>query len=156
MGPTAGTQLQAQRHGARHGINEILAAVCRVAALHGRIDALYLNAGRQYFGKSECLLLSLVLGSAALAFHCLLPISALQLVQSVQTVADCDAHAGDTANSDLRQMQLVFETNFWGPVRVFQAALPLMPKTGAPRSSFPDHCAMQVICCHCSSPASFR
>ena len=38
--------------------------------------------------------------------------------------------AGDTPNSDLRQMQLVFETNFWGPVRVFQAALPLFPKTG--------------------------
>ena len=27
-------------------------------------------------------------------------------------------------------MQLVFDTNFWGPVRVFQAALPLFPKTG--------------------------
>ncbi|CAK0785918.1 hypothetical protein CVIRNUC_009131 [Coccomyxa viridis] len=63
--------------------------ISRVAALYGRIDALYLNAGRQFFG--------------------------------------------DTPNSDLRQMQLVFETNFWGPVRVFQAALPLFPKTGYAR-----------------------
>ncbi|KAL0048017.1 hypothetical protein WJX82_005770 [Trebouxia sp. C0006] len=37
---------------------------------------------------------------------------------------------GDTANSDLRQMQLTFDTNFWGTVRVFQAALPLMPTSG--------------------------
>ena len=28
-----------------------LLCFCRVAALHGRIDALYLNAGRQFFGK---------------------------------------------------------------------------------------------------------
>ncbi|CAL8471634.1 g11176 [Coccomyxa elongata] len=61
----------------------------QVAALHGRIDILYLNAGRQFIG--------------------------------------------DTANSDLRQMMLVFNTNFWGPVRVMQAALPLMPKTGYAR-----------------------
>lgn len=37
---------------------------------------------------------------------------------------------GDIANSDLRQFQLTFNTNFWGPVRVLQAALPLMPTTG--------------------------
>ncbi|KAK9919097.1 hypothetical protein WJX75_009391 [Coccomyxa subellipsoidea] len=61
----------------------------RVAIEHGRIDVLYLNAGRQFIG--------------------------------------------DTANSDLRQMMLVYDTNFWGPVRVMQAALPLMPKTGYAR-----------------------
>jgi NAD(P)-dependent dehydrogenase (short-subunit alcohol dehydrogenase family) len=37
---------------------------------------------------------------------------------------------GDVTNSDLRQLQLTFDTNFWGPVRVLQAALPLMPNTG--------------------------
>jgi hypothetical protein len=37
---------------------------------------------------------------------------------------------GGIANSDLRQFQLTFNTNFWGPVRVLQAALPLMPNTG--------------------------
>ncbi|CAL8465628.1 g5164 [Coccomyxa elongata] len=61
----------------------------QVAVLHGRIDILYLNAGRQF--------------------------------------------VGDTANSDLRQMMLTFDTNFWGPVRVMQAALPLMPKQGYAR-----------------------
>ena len=42
-------------------------------------------------------------------------------------------------------MQLVFETNFWGPVRVFQAALPLLPKTGAPQESFPRNCTVQLF-----------
>eukprot|EP00897_Mesotaenium_endlicherianum_P010183 jgi/Mesen1/9193/ME000591S08512 len=40
---------------------------------------------------------------------------------------------GDVANSDLRQMQAVFETNFWGPIRVLQAALPLLPTSGYAR-----------------------
>lgn len=30
-------------------------------------------------------------------------------------------------------MQLEMETNFYGPIRVWQAALPLMPKNGATR-----------------------
>ena len=102
----------------------LLLGLCRVAALHGRIDALYLNAGRQFFGasyKDVC--------------HCSL--ARLCVVKNLPSwpasAVDrrfCDAHAGDSANSDMRQMQLVFDTNFWGPVRVFQAALPLMPKTG--------------------------
>ncbi|KAL3154538.1 hypothetical protein ABBQ32_013996 [Trebouxia sp. C0010 RCD-2024] len=40
---------------------------------------------------------------------------------------------GDTVNSDLRQMMLTFDTNFWGSIRVLQAALPLMPKSGYAR-----------------------
>ncbi|GAQ89322.1 hypothetical protein KFL_005110040 [Klebsormidium nitens] len=40
---------------------------------------------------------------------------------------------GDIVNSDLRQFQLTFDTNFWGPVRVLQAALRLMPTTGYAR-----------------------
>ncbi|GAQ90868.1 hypothetical protein KFL_006950030 [Klebsormidium nitens] len=35
----------------------------------------------------------------------------------------------DIVNSDLRQFQLTFDTNFWGPVRVLQATLRLMPTT---------------------------
>lgn len=44
---------------------------------------------------------------------------------------------GDIVNSNLRQFQLTFDTNFWGPVRVLQAALPLMPTTGERASSLP-------------------
>ena len=47
--------------------------------------------------------------------------------------ANCTAgnqFVGDTVNSDLRQMMLTFDTNFWGSIRVLQAALPLMPTSG--------------------------
>eukprot|EP00897_Mesotaenium_endlicherianum_P010182 jgi/Mesen1/9192/ME000591S08518 len=63
--------------------------VARVNATYGRVDLLFLGAGRNFLG--------------------------------------------DVANSDLRQMQAVFETNFWGPIRVLQAALPLLPTSGYAR-----------------------
>ena len=43
-------------------------------------------------------------------------------------------------------MQLVFETNFWGPVRVFQAALPLFPKTGETSFYNPVACDQGLTC----------
>ena len=39
-------------------------------------------------------------------------------------------YIGDTVNSDLRQMMLTFDTNFWGSIRGLQAVLPLMPTSG--------------------------
>jgi NAD(P)-dependent dehydrogenase (short-subunit alcohol dehydrogenase family) len=104
-----------------------------VAVLYGRIDALYLNAGRQFFGECAVhhdhitqLTTMTSRTEARLMLHmgCCVKVTAASLPQ---LFGNC---AGDTGNSDMRQMQLVFETNFWGPVRVFQAALPLFPSTG--------------------------
>ena len=45
---------------------------------------------------------------------------------------------GDLANSDFRQMLLTIDTNFLGALRVLQAALPLLPKTGAAAQAVPS------------------
>ena len=37
---------------------------------------------------------------------------------------------GDLADSNFRQMELTFNTNYFGALRVLQAMLPLFPKTG--------------------------
>lgn len=37
---------------------------------------------------------------------------------------------GDLADSDFRQMLLTINTNFLGALRVLQASLPLLPKSG--------------------------
>ena len=112
----------------------ILLPMRRVAALHGRIDALYLNAGRQFFGEcavhhgrtAQAAIMTCLPRDLSLAVRALLSQNRCSITPS-HSCGDC---AGDTPNSDMRQMQLVFETNFWGPVRVFQSALPLFPKTG--------------------------
>lgn len=62
-----------------------------------------------------------------------------QVYESLQTCgvgAAGNQFVGDTVNSDLRQMMLTFDTNFWGSIRVLQAALPLMPTSGTASVSF--------------------
>ena len=49
-------------------------------------------------------------------------------VSVMLTTATVMGPSAPTVFSFLRQMQLVFEVAPWGPVRVFQAALPLVPK----------------------------
>lgn len=51
-------------------------------------------------------------------------------------------YVGDTVNSDLRQMMLTFDTNFWGSIRVLQAALPLMPTSGTSCYTILAPCSM--------------
>lgn len=41
---------------------------------------------------------------------------------------------GDMANSDFWQIELTLNTNYLGALNVLQAALPLLPKTGAARA----------------------
>jgi hypothetical protein len=38
--------------------------------------------------------------------------------------------SGKTWCNDISKMQVVMDTNFWGPVRTLIAALPLIPRTG--------------------------
>ena len=111
-------------------------AIDRVAVTYGRIDVLYMNAGKQrHLVKQQFSIFQ----SVCVVYGCIHTALAMYTPVKIAPLLTGNQFVGDTVNSDLRQMMLTFDTNFWGPIRVLQASLPLMPTSGETNSSYGLH-----------------